>query len=162
MRLRKGTWLARGGVVAILAVLVGAWAVGLVGIGDASSPAAERSSPEPTDESREYDVVRAVVVEKAKERRTRDAAPALTEPSPDTVTDDPTTPVPTTPSTPDSPDPSEDPSDPSTPSTPTPSDPPSSNPPSNPPSSPPTQPAEECTDLSDVVDCVLDPITDRP
>ena len=156
MRLRKGTWLARGGVVAILAVLVAAWAVGLVGIGDTSSPAAERSSPESTDESREYDVVRAVVVEKAKERRTRDAAPVLTEPSPDTVTDDPTTPVPSTPSTPESPDPSED------PSTPSPSSPPSSNPPSNPPSSPPTQPADECTDLSDVVDCVLDPVTDRP
>lgn len=151
---RTRSWLIRGAVVTALAVLVGAWAVGLVGLGDSPSPAAERDRPTTPESSTTPDDQRWAGRQETP-RRTQKADPsedAVVEPVADTAddptTDAPSTSDPTSPDTPDSPDPSDEPSD--------------SPSPSNPPSNPPSQPDEECTDLSDVLDCVLDPTTGRP
>ena len=156
---RTRTWLIRGAVVTALAVLVAAWAVGIVGLGDSPSPAAERVRSTTPESSTTPDDQRWAGRQETP-RRTRKADPskdAVVEPIADTA-DDPTTDAPTTPAptSPNTPDPSDEPSD-----SPSPSDPPSS-PPSNPPSTPPSPPDEECTDPSDVLDCVLDPITGGP
>jgi hypothetical protein len=161
------TWLLRGVAVAVLAVLVAAWAFGLAKIGGDPSPAASPPAPPVSESSFSpavFDIVGSIVVEKEKVRRTRDATSedALTDPSTDAFdepTDAPGTPAPTSPD-PTSPEPSDEPSDPP-PSPPTPSNPPT-NPPANPPTNPPAPPAEECTDLLDILDCVLDPITGSP
>jgi len=146
------TWFIRIAVVTVLAVLVGAWAVGLVGLGDSPSPAAEDEGPSlpnssttvPEDDQRWTG--RQETPRRTRDARTQDAVQPIVDTADEPATDAPSTSDPTSPSTPDSPDPSDEPSD----------------SPSNPPSNPPTQPAEECTDLSDVLDCVLDPITGGP
>ncbi|MDX6234527.1 MAG: hypothetical protein QOH68_3635 [Nocardioidaceae bacterium] len=141
------TWLLRGVTVAVFAVLVGAWAVGVAELGDSSPPADTPNNPVSRDESAVSDRQHPTVLDKAKSRHTRDAdatQEALAEPSPDT--DEPTDVAPSTPGPTGTH--TQDPSD--------------SSPPSHPPSSPPSEPAEECTDLPGVIDCVLDPITGHP
>ncbi len=157
------TWLVRGAVVTVLAVLVGAWAVGVVGLGGSPSPAAERERPATPQSSTVPDDQRRSGRQEAP-RRTRKAdrsEDAVIQPISDTdvdpTADAPTTPAPTGPG---SPHPSDDPSDSPSPSNP-PTNPPG-HPPSHPPSQPPGQPADDCTDLSDALDCVLDPITSSP
>jgi hypothetical protein len=149
------TWLVRGIVVAIVAVLAGAWAVGVSGLGDSGSPTAERTTPASPDSSRAPEDERAAVLEKVKPRRpqrTGRSQDAVSEPSPD-VADDPADDAPSTPPptsahpTPDPPGPSDDPSD--SPRPPTPSD-------------PPSEPSDECTDLASVIDCILNPVTANP
>jgi hypothetical protein len=151
--LMSRTWLLRGVAVAVFAVLVGAWAMGFAPTDDKPPPPENVVSPVSPDKSRAPDGKRSTGPEKTKPRRTREATPsqaAFTEPSPDTVaepTDDgASTPAPT------SPDPTSDPPEPSD----SPTRPPQT------PSNPPTQPEEECTGLGDALDCVLEPITDRP
>ena len=148
------TWLVRGIVVTVFAVLAGAWGVGVSGLRDSDSPSVERppSSPDssvaPVDE-------RSAAPEKVKPPRTRNAGrtqDATTEASPESsdepADDAPSTPDPTSPEpTPDSPAPSEEPSNP---------------PPPPDPSDTPSEPSDECTDLAAVIDCVLDPITGHP
>lgn len=143
-------WLLRGGVVAVIAFLVGAWALGLAELSD-SAPSREKATiPESPEESPAYDIRNAIVVEKARERRTRDADPTQ-EPSTDApeATDDGS-------STPTEPSP-----DPTSPG-PSPSDPPDSDGPTPTPSDPPSQPDDECTDLGGAVNCMLSPITSHP
>ena len=160
------TWLLRGAAVAVFGVLVGAWTGGLVGTGETAPPASKPNNVV-SSEAPAADDEDPVVFEQARLRRARDrgaSRSALTEPSPSataTPTDrasDPTTSGPTSDApTPDEPSPSDEPSDkpsdkPTDPAT-----------PSEPgPSSPPTQPSEECTELVEVLDCVLDPITGGP
>lgn len=132
-------WLLRVGVIAVLAVLVGSWGLGLAGFGDTPPPTKKVTSPVAPDESTVPVIHRSIVIEKAKPRRTRDAEPspaALTPEAVDEPVDD--TPTTTAPTGPDA-----------TPHEP--SEAPSGAPP---PSNPPTPPADECTDL---IDCVLDP-----
>lgn len=152
-------WLLRGGAAAIFGVLVGAWAVGLAGFSGSISPPDKIPAPASPEDSQVWDIVHSTVMERAKPRRTRDAErseDALAEPTP-TTSDEPTDAPSSSPTSPSSSPTTDQPS---------PSDPPSSNPPSqtpsNPPSNPPSTPADECTDLGDVIDCVLDPITGRP
>lgn len=147
-------WLLRGGVVAVIAFLVGAWALGLAELSD-SAPSREKvTSPESPEESPAYDIRNAIVVEKARQRRTRDADPTQepgTEPSTDAA--EPTDDAPSTPG-----EPSPDPTSPG----PSPSDPPDSDGPTPTPSDPPSQPGDECTDPGGAVDCLLSPITSHP
>jgi hypothetical protein len=149
------TWLVRGIVVGIVAVLSCAWAVTVAGVGDSGSPAAERTTPASPDSSKAPEPQRSVVVEKLKPRRankptrSRDAG---TDPSPD-ATDEPADDAPTTPP-PTSGHPTQDPPDPS--------DDPTDSPPPPDPSDPPSEPSDECTDLASVIDCVLNPITAQP
>jgi hypothetical protein len=145
------TWLVRGVAVAVFAVLVGAWALGLAGLGGTSAPPARLISPVSPDSSPAAEIVRSIVLEKAKPRRTRKADPtqeAVTEPSPD-ATDEPTDASGTT--APPSPAPTSGPPS------------PSEEPPDSPtPSNPPSEPDDECDGMGDAIDCVLDPITGRP
>lgn len=146
------TWLVRGAAVAVFAALVGAWAVGLAGLGDATSSTEKPATPVAPDDSPVSDIAYSIVRDTWKPRRIREASPSpedLTEPSP-TAVDEPSIDAPGTP-TPTS-----------TPPTPVPSDEPSDPPSSQPPSSPPSEPDDECTDLAGVVDCALDPITGHP
>ncbi len=139
--------MLRGVAVAVSAVLVGAWAVGLAEFGDTSSSTEDVTTPVSPDGSPVPDSQHSTVPEKAKPRRTREAGPsreALTEPSPDTTDEQ----ADDAPGTPDPPGTSEKPSN--------------SSPPPQAPSNPPSQPADDCTDLGVVADCALDPITGRP
>lgn len=149
----------RGGAVAIVAVLVGAWALGLAEAGDEDkSPPPNVVKPVDPGDSPTYDIRRSKSVEKSDAPRTRQPDPTqqavvesivdtADDPTPDSVDPTPDSVDPT----PDAPDPGWDPQDPSTPP-----------PPSNPPSNPPNEPEEECTDLVSVLNCVLDPITGQP
>ncbi|HYH10862.1 MAG TPA: hypothetical protein VD789_00810 [Thermomicrobiales bacterium] len=153
------TWLLRGGAVAVFGVLVGAWGVGFADLGDTKASSEKPPAAESPDDQPTLDDKRWVVHPEAKKpRRTRDAEVAqavLTEDDPETAeepaadpTDPPASPTPST-----DPDPSFSPDPAPTPG------------PSNPPTSPPTNPpgpGEECTDLSSVLDCALDPITGQP
>jgi hypothetical protein len=144
------TWLLRGVTVAVFAVLVGAWAVGVAELGDSSPPADKSHAPVSRDEAAVSDRQDSTVAEKTKPRHTRDADPtqeALAEPSPDTTETIPDAPAPTG-TTPDPSDPTDEPSD--------------STPPSHAPSTPPSQPTDDCTELVGVLNCVLDPITGHP
>jgi|GEM_PF-6067064 len=158
------TWLLRGATVAVVGVLVGAWTGGLVGTGDTAPPASKPNNVVATESAAAPESDDPAVFEQAELRRPRDrgaSRAALTEPSPsateaptdDAPDSDPTSEAPTA----DQSSPSEEPSD-------QPSDKPSDSPsPSEPgPSSPPTQPSEECTELVEVLDCVLHPITAAP
>jgi hypothetical protein len=150
----RRAWLIRGVAVAAVAVLVGAWALGLAELGGSASPPDRDRAPVSSDRSEApdtYEIQRAAVLERAKPRRSRSSEPspdARTEPSPDAsdepVDDDTDTPDPT---------PTDEPTDPDDPSA------QPSSPPAPTPSDPPTQPDDECTDL---LGCVLDPITGGP
>ena len=141
------TWLLRGVAVTVFAVVVGAWAVGLAQLGNGSPPNEKPSTPASSDDPD------SIVLEKPTPPRKREADPSRegrTGPRADTTgapADDATgTPTqPSTTPTSDPPSPSQEPSDPS--------------PQPQTPSSPPSEPPDECTDL---VDCVLDPITSQP
>ena len=107
----------RGGAVVILAVLVGAWALGLAEARDKEkSPPPNVVKPIDPDDSRIYDVKQSRVVKKSDAPRTREADPsdaAVIEPIVDTgdeSTDDGTDggPTGTDPTTPAEPDPSLD------------------------------------------------------
>jgi hypothetical protein len=148
------TWLNRGIVIAVVAVLAGAWTVGVSGLRGSDSPSDDRppASPE-SSVAPENDgpVARGNVKPPRETKKSRSKDP-ITEPVVDAddrpATDAPTTPPPETPdSTPDSPDVPDDPPD--SPTPPTPSD-------------PPSEPSDECTDLLSTLDCVLDPITGHP
>ena len=148
-----GTWLVRGAAGAVVAVLAGAWAVGVAGQGDETRPPGQESpTPSSPDTSSPPENERSVDSKKVKPPRLRDVAESpdpVTEPTPDTdvePTDDaPSTPVPTSPEpTPDEPS----------------IDPPPPPPPG--PSDPPSEPSDECTDLLGDLDCVLNPITAQP
>jgi hypothetical protein len=146
------TWLLRGVAVAVFAVLVGAWAVGVVGLGDTPPAPARQSTRVSDDSSRAPDDRGPILREKSRHDRDSDQTEdAVTDPSPvnadEPLDEDPATPAPTS-TGPDPDDPSEVPSDPP--------------PPSHTPSTPPSQPSDDCTDLPAIVDCVLDPITGRP
>lgn len=154
--LMSRTWLLRGVAVAVFAVLVGAWAMGFAPAEDTPPPPENVVSPVSPDRSRAPDGKRSTGPERMKPKRAREATPsqAASTESPDTVAeptdDDPSTSAPTSPDpTSDSPEPSDGPSD-------SPTRPPQT------PSNPPTHPEEECTDLGGVLNCVLEPITDRP
>src|SRR5690349_15303489 len=154
---RIRTWLMRGGAVAIVAALVGAWALGLAEAGDKGDDAPPPNVVQKDDrnDAPDYEVKRSGVVDKAEERRTRDADPtqdAGIEQVVDTVdtTDEDsivdggdTDPSPSDDPTPDSPDSGWEPDD--DPTTPT-----------QPPTNPPTQPEDECTDLMSSLNCVID------
>jgi hypothetical protein len=149
------TWLVRGAVAAVVAVLVGAWAVGVSGLGDSRSPTTDRTTPASPDSSRVPEVERPAVRERVKPRRARKAArnrDAVTERSPDSA-DEPADDAPRT-SAPKSPHPTPDPTGTS--------DEPSDPPPPPAPSDPPSQPSDDCTDLVAVIDCVLNPVTAHP
>ncbi|KAA1428720.1 hypothetical protein [Nocardioides antri] len=144
-------WLLRGVAVAVFAVLVGAWAFGLAGLGTTSS-STPKPTPVPPDSSEVSDSQGPTVLQKGKPRRARGPRPsqdALPDPSPTTADDTPGTPDPTSAA------PTPDPTRPS-------DDPPSSSPPSQTPSRPPSPPADECTDLASTIDCALDPVTGHP
>lgn len=148
----------RGVAVAVFAVLVSAWAVGLAGLGDTAASSENPTEPDLPNSVTEYDGWRSALHDQPEPRRSRKARPspvALAETSPAAVdgpTDAPGTPDPSTTA------PTTDPPGPSDPTT----SPPPSSTPSHPPSSPPTTPGHECTDLPGVIDCALDPITGRP
>jgi len=147
------TWLVRGGAIAAFVVIVGAWAASFAGIGDAPSPIPV-VRPDSGERAPGYRIVGSTVVEKAKDRRTREADPSpTTEATTDTVDDAVSTPTdPTTvPSTPGTTTPSSPTTDPTHPDTPTPT-----------PSDTPSDPDDECTDLGGILDCTLNPITGRP
>ncbi len=151
------TWLVRGVAVAVLAVLLGAWAVGVSGLRESDGASPERDTPTSPERSQAPDVEPAVDDEGdtvkppriRKVDRTRDAAD-----EPSRETDEPAGDVPASPSPTEGPptaDPTvkdEDPSD--------------QPPPPPPPTTPPTDPSDECTDLLGVLDCVLDPVTAGP
>lgn len=153
-------WLLRGCALAVVAVLLGAWASGVVGHGDSPSPAAQVAEPDRAGDPPAMTRVQpGGVLEKARHRHHRKAHRSE-QPTPESTpsaSDDPTTeaPAPSTPSdtphTPDSPDPSQ----PSHPS----DHPSQSNPPPDDPSQTPSEPSDDC---STVLDCVLDPITGGP
>jgi hypothetical protein len=151
----KKTWLLRGGAVAVIAALVGAWAVGLAGAGDSGPPGGRHATAATSDDPPRPVIHRAIVVKRAEPRRTSGTDPspaAFTEAGPDAA-EEPATELPSAPG-PTSDATTPDPSDPSLSPDPSPTP--------DPPSSPPSRPGEECTDLVSVVDCALDPITGRP
>ena len=147
------TWLVRGTAVAVFAVLVGAWAVGVAGLRDPGPSSEERrpASPEPSV-APEHE--RPIVSEETRSPRARPTdgpRDAVRKPRPDNddapATEDPRTPPPSTPDrTPDPPAPTEDPPD-------------SPRPPG--PSGTPS-PDDDCGGLAGTVDCLLDPITGPP
>lgn len=150
------TWLLRGSAVAVVAVLVGAWALGLAELGEAPSAPANVTTPVSPDNSRNPDAQRSAGPEKAKPRRNRDGA-SPSESSPSTVVE-PAADVPGTeapPSSTHTPSPTDPSGQPSNP-------PPPTHPPTHPPSNPPSQPSDDCDDLTEVLDCVLNPVTGRP
>ena len=146
----------RGGAVIIVTALVGAWALGLADAEEKEKTPPNVVQEADPDDQPSYDIKGADAVEKAEERRTREAdrTDSTQDPGIQSIADtadDPTssapdpTPSGADPTTPTS-DPDWDPDDPThTP-----------NPPSNPPSNPPNQPEEECTDLVSGLNCVLD------
>ena len=148
------TWLIRGTVAVVFAVLVGAWAVGVSGIRDSPSPKDERP-PASRDESIAPEFDSSVVREKAKSPRTNkkdEAEDTVTEPGLDAgnvpPSDAPVAPAPeNTDPTPDAPGGSQGQSD-------------SPQPPS--PSDTPNEPSDECTDLLSTVGCALDPVVPDP
>jgi hypothetical protein len=160
----KKTWLLRGGAVAVFAVLAGAWGVGFADLDDSSPSAQKPPAPVAPEVQPRLDGQRWVVLPEAqKPRRSRDrdvAQAVLTEPGADAA-DAPTASPDAAPPTSTAPDPDPSSSPDPSPSQPGPSNPPST-PPTNPPSEPPGEPADGCTELGDVVDCVLDPITGSP
>lgn len=143
-------WLLRGCAAAVLAVLIGAWALGVAG-GDSGSPSKEEAGdPVPADTSTSEEP--SDVVETTKPRRARESA-TTTDPTdeatPDAV-DDASGEVAgvaetRTPSAKPTPRPSAQTPKPTKKPTPTPS-----------------QPADGCTDLVGVIDCLLAPITTQP
>lgn len=148
------TWLIRGVVVAVVAVLVGAWGVGVSGLRDTDKPSEDRPPASP-DRSIAPEFDSSVVRDKAKAPRADkkdQPEDAATEPNLDAgnapADDAPVKPAPeTTDPTPDSPGGSQGPEDP---------------PPPPPPSDTPNQPTDECTDLLSTIGCVLDPIVPDP
>ncbi|MCX6398352.1 MAG: hypothetical protein NTX33_00280 [Propionibacteriales bacterium] len=147
-------WLLRGCAAAVLAVLVGAWALGVANGGDSSSPKKEAGDPAPADTSSvASDEPSAVETTEPEGASTTDATEdttedAVDEPTPDTV---------------ESPGEVAGIVETQTPSAKPKPRPASQTPkPSNTPTPTPSQPADECTDLAHVLDCVLAPITTKP
>ncbi|HWJ08857.1 MAG TPA: hypothetical protein VNS46_05740 [Nocardioides sp.] len=146
------TWLARGTAVVVTTFVVGAWALGLALGKDAppqdreTVPAAPETSVTPTEEP-------SVMGTREDRPRTPDATPSAVVPVAETadLDDDPTT----------------DESSADDPRTPKPTPKPSSTPKPRPSDRPTTTPSPtpteaDCKELSEVVDCVLAPITTRP
>lgn len=152
------TWLVRGAVAAVLAVLAAAWVLGIAGLGSGTTAKGkdEADGPKPADVSTTSGVDPLVVVETTDPQSVADETSPSANPSEDAA-DDPSTEaveeaddepsrVPAKSGSKPKPSPSPKPS-----STPRPS-----------PTPTPTQPAQECTDLVTVVDCILAPITTKP
>ncbi|GAA3835622.1 hypothetical protein [Nocardioides panacisoli] len=156
------TWMLRGSAVSVVAVLGCAWAGGVVGLGGSPAPAAKHTTTATTET---HDRAAAVhyqhgsVLERATPRRTHEAKPenvAYTEPTQSAV-DDPTDAPSSTSTTPPAPGQTHSPSGPSggggttIPQ------------PSHDPSTPPSgDPSQDCSQLSQVLGCVLAPITHHP
>lgn len=144
------TWWLRGVVAATFAVLAGAWALSLAGLGGAASPADEPGPATPSDSATVADEDPPAVEQKPGQRPARDRTPSaepVAEDSPDAteeIVDE-------------APDPAA-----TRDSRPTPRPPAKSPKPSKSPTPTPSQPGGDCTDLVAVVDCVLAPITTRP
>jgi hypothetical protein len=155
------TWLLRGCALAVFAVLGGAWATGVVALGDTPPPATKHTAPETSHRPDAVRFQHGSVLERAKVRRAHEAKPsqaAVVEPTPSS-TGEPTDGAPSTSGTPSPSDPGQGHthSGPSGggggPGTPHPTD---------PGTPPPSQPSQDCTQLSDVLNCVLAPITSHP
>lgn len=154
--LRSRTWLLRIAVGAVLAVLVGAWAVGVTRSGDTAASKEDTSSPSPSDSPTDSDDDPYEIVETTDPGATSSAIPsddASAEATPNAVVPvagepagAPVAPSAAPTATPKPPVKSPRPSAEPTP-TPTPS---------------PTRPANGCTELTGIVDCLLDPITAQP
>lgn len=156
------TWLLRGAAVAVFAMLVGAWALGAADVGGGGSEPPEKATPASPEEIPETGLQRVAVPADAKPRRSRSA-----EPTPDALPDPSATPDGTT--TPgevagtSATAPSKSPRPTSSKSPRQPRKPRSSNTPAPSPDSPTTEePSDRCTDLGEVLNCVLAPITTRP
>lgn len=155
-RLLSKTWLLRIAVGAVLAVLVGAWAVGVTRPGDTAASKEDTSSPSPSDSPTDSDDDPFEIVETTdpgatssatpSEDASAEATPGAVVPVADEPAPAPATPEPVPVATPKPPAQTPKPSTRPTP-TPTPS---------------PTQPANGCTEWTGVVDCILDPITSQP
>lgn len=151
------TWLVRGAVAAVLAVLAAAWVLGIAGLGSSTTAKGkdEADGPKPAEVSTTSDVDPLVVVETTDPQSAADETSPSANPSDEPTSvpdeessDEPSTvPVKATPTSKPKPKPSS--------ATPKPS-------PSSQPTPTPTEPAQECTDLVTVVDCILAPITTRP
>lgn len=154
-RLSK-TWLVRIAVAGVLAVLVGAWAVGVARTGETSAAKEDTSAPSPSDSPTDSDDDPYEIVETTDPGETSSATPsedASSEATPDAVDPEtgepvgvPVTSKPSPTATPKPPAQTPKPTSKPTP-TPTPS---------------PTQPSNSCTELTGVVDCILAPITSKP
>lgn len=146
-----GTWLVRGAAGVVVAVLLGAWGIGVAGSGDPRPPTQERPSPTPPAGSEAPESERPLGgQEEADPPRARELdefRDQIPEPKPSTAhepTDDaPSAPAPTS-------------------LEPTPDPPASLDTPPPTRSDPPREPSDDCTDLLGAVDCVLNPITAQP
>ena len=153
------TWLLRGGMAVVLAVLVGAWTMGVAGIGGKASPQQKISDQAPSDSASVTSSPSPVDADAITPPRppatsapASSAAPTL-EPTPDAV--EPVADSPTTKATrkPKKRNPSPSPPQPGK----------STKPPTSPsPTPPPSQPVNDCNGVIKLVDCLLAPITDRP
>ena len=143
------TWWVRGTVVTVIAVLAAAWGVGVSGLTDDSSRSGDRPPASPDTSIAPIDE-RSAAPEKAqpharKTGRSQDSVPEPSETDDEPVTDAPSTPASTEPVS--TPEPTRTPEG------------PSDSPPPTTPNDTPSQPPDECTDL---LSCVLDPITGSP
>lgn len=149
------TWALRGSAGVVLAMVVGAWGLGIARGGDAPPPD-EASVPAAPDTS----LAPEGEVAGIQERRAK--------PRPGRAGTDPSSEAPAAPGTeeaaapgPDGSDGSDDPED-RDPRTDGPTRTTSPSPPGRPSPSPTPSPSDGCTDLSSSVDCVLAPVTSRP
>jgi hypothetical protein len=157
------TWMLRGSAVSVVAVLGCAWAAGVVSLGGSAAPAAKHATTESHDGPAAVHFQHGSVLERATPtRRTHQAKTenvALTEPT-ESALDDPTDAPSSTSPPPPTPGQTHSPSGPSGSSggggtgIPQPSD-PGTTPPSD-------DPSQNCTQLSQVLGCVLAPITSHP
>lgn len=152
------TWLVRGAVAAVLAVLAAAWVLGIAGLGSGTTAKGkdEADGPKPADVSTTSGVDPLLVVETTDPQSAADETSPSANPSEDAADD------PSTEAVEEADDePSRVPAKSGSKPKPSPSPKPSSTPRPSPTPSP-TQPAQECTDLVTVVDCILAPITTKP
>lgn len=154
------TWLVRGAVAAVLAVLAAAWVLGIAGLGSGTTAKDkdEADGPKPADVSTTSGSDPLVIVETTDPQSAADETSPSANPSEDAA-DDPSTEAVEVAAD----EPSRVPVKSDSKPTPKPSPSPKPTPTPRPSPTPtPTQPAQECTDLVSVVDCILAPITTKP
>jgi cytoskeletal protein RodZ len=146
------TWLLRSATLAVVAILAGAWAVTL--IGNDPAPASVNRHESPAQQRVRIHDQAPVAPERSHHRGKHGAKPS--DESSDGISNVADTPADEGSATPSDPDTST-PDEPSSSPTHSPSQHPTPTP-----TPTPTEPSPTCTDLGGVIDCVLDPITDRP